>query len=205
MLKFGIELEYFITAGTEIIKPKKVNELFLETDDNPLLGEIRTAPDSNAYIVIGEVLGRIKEIQTSIATMEYVMKIVPSKVLTPEAYEAMLRDWQYLKTSMHRKNLYGKVWASSPMTVNAGLHVHFSDQSGEYFSKDNITKNPIYAQLDIPSMVRYMDKLFAKEITAAKRTIGEYELKAHGFEYRSLPNNVDLWKLAEALKKIKQV
>jgi len=43
-----------------------------------------------------------------------------------------------------------------------------------------------------------MDKYFHWTIKDADRNLGEYELKQHGFEYRSLPCNVDVY---EVLKK----
>jgi hypothetical protein len=55
---------------------------------------------------------------------------------------------------------------------------------------------------DFVKIVRSLDKIFEKEIKDAKRIPGFYEMKSHGFEYRSLPCSIDLDKVVDALKKV---
>lgn len=68
----------------------------------------------------------------------------------------------------------------------AGLHVHFSrhDTQGRR------------VQLPILSIVRAMDDHFNQTISRACRICGEFEIKPHGFEYRSLPATVDVNEVA---------
>jgi len=69
------------------------------------------------------------------------------------------------------------------------MHVHFS-------SRDPKTGNVI--NLPIEDIVYLMDNYFMDEIQESGRNIGEWEPKTHGFEYRSLPCNADVY---EVLKK----
>lgn len=71
--------------------------------------------------------------------------------------------------------------------ATAGMHVHFSsrkinDPIGHSAPKVDIVHLPV------EDIVRRMDKEFMPIINESKRIPGEYELKSHGFEYRSLPN-----------------
>jgi hypothetical protein len=71
--------------------------------------------------------------------------------------------------------------------LTAGMHVHFSkrDQSGRVIP---------FETEQVYRIVKTMDEAFQKEITAADRIAGEYEIKRHGFEYRSAPCNADVYK-----------
>lgn len=53
--------------------------------------------------------------------------------------------------------------------------------------------------IDVPKVIMILDKEFKDEIAKAKRLPSAYEVKPHGFEYRSLPNNVDIDKLLYVL------
>jgi hypothetical protein len=70
--------------------------------------------------------------------------------------------------------------------LTAGIHVHFSN-------RDSITGSVI--ELPIEKIVRKMDEEFESIIKDTNRNLGEWEPKAHGFEYRSLPANADVYKI----------
>jgi len=53
--------------------------------------------------------------------------------------------------------------------------------------------------IDVPKVLMVLDKEFKDEIAKAKRLPSAYEVKKHGFEYRSLPNNVAIDKLLYVL------
>jgi len=57
-------------------------------------------------------------------------------------------------------------------------------------------------QLPIYSIVRKMDDAFLKEIIKTERVWGEFEIKSHGFEYRSLPTTISLEKVVNTAFKI---
>jgi len=81
--------------------------------------------------------------------------------------------------------------------LTAGMHVHFS-------SRDSHTGEVI--DLPIEKIVKSMDRKFSDEIYNTYRNKGEWELKAHGFEYRSLPCNCDVYKvLKESFKILRDV
>ena len=81
--------------------------------------------------------------------------------------------------------------------LTSGMHIHFS-------SRDSNTGEVI--NLPIEKIVKRMDESFKDIICTADRNYGEYELKSHGFEYRSLPCNVDVYRvLKEAFRILRSV
>jgi len=132
------------------------------------------------------------------------MKLTKKQV--SEAYST------YGKSPSQARNLYGKIRKFNLSRISAGLHVHFSN-----LEKTNIAKtinyyflpgNKKYTEtetvevttsmfLDLARIIRTMDEKFKDIIKKAGRTPGEYEIKAHGFEYRSLPASAPLLEVAE--------
>lgn len=55
--------------------------------------------------------------------------------------------------------------------------------------------------LDMPKIIGIFDNMFATEIKEANRIPSAYEIKPYGFEYRSLPSNIDKDKLIIACQK----
>lgn len=90
----------------------------------------------------------------------------------------------------------------------AGLHIHFgTERRIEGFIKDGSEYRShtwtVVEPLNVPRIIWMLDDAFRKEIKAAKRVLGEYEPKDWGFEYRSLPADIDLDKVVVVLEKIK--
>jgi hypothetical protein len=50
---------------------------------------------------------------------------------------------------------------------------------------------------EFPTIVLELDKRFAEDIRKARRIKGDYELKNWGFEYRSLPNTLDVLEVSK--------
>jgi len=94
------------------------------------------------------------------------------------------------------KNIYKKITGSHHLGIffdwdsygncllTAGMHVHFSQRD----SKCNVIP---FTDAQIMQIVKHMDDVFRPAITAAHRILGEWEPKKHGFEYRSLPCDID--------------
>ena len=83
--------------------------------------------------------------------------------------------------------------------LTSGFHVHFGIRN-EFGIIVPFTKD------QIKSIVLHMDESFDKEISETERIKGEWEPKQHGFEYRSLPCNVDVYSvLKEAFKILRSI
>jgi len=69
----------------------------------------------------------------------------------------------------------------------AGMHVHFSSRKINEAIGYSAPKVELL-RLPIEEIVKSMDEEFMPIIKESHRLQGEYELKSHGFEYRSLPS-----------------
>jgi hypothetical protein len=96
------------------------------------------------------------------------------------------------------QNLYGKAPSSLD---HAGIHISFTSERTIDWNDNCHRRSTTVNQLwDFARVFRELDKIYASEIKAARRVPGFYEIKDDlRIEYRSLPNNIDLWKLAENL------
>ena len=95
-----------------------------------------------------------------------------------------------------RGNIYGMDYKPSCRDSRAALHIHFSDTYTD-------AKGDKHCRImDMPKIIQKLDGAFKKEIKEAKRLPGFYEMKPHGFEYRSLPCSVDLDEVVKVLKEL---
>jgi hypothetical protein len=135
----------------------------------------------------------------------------PFKYESKEFVDHIENTYHISKFPDYTKNIYGTNGShhlgvfpveksASPVTkepclyrLTAGIHVHFS-------SRDSDTGKII--QLPIENIVKQMDEVFSKEIEFNGRIKGEWEPKTHGFEYRSLPCDVDITKVVKESFKI---
>lgn len=84
----------------------------------------------------------------------------------------------------------------------AGLHIHFGYARNIYDSQGHLVTT-VQEPANIPRIIWCLDRAFKGEIKASKRIPGEYEMKPHGWEYRSLPSTVDLDKVVQVLELIR--
>ena len=97
------------------------------------------------------------------------------------------------------KNIYGKkethhlgmFFDTDNCLLTAGMHVHFSIRDTDC----NVVK---FTKEQIEEIVASMDNIFKEEIEQTRRIPGEWEPKQHGFEYRSTPCNVDVYKVLKS-------
>ncbi|MBN1381077.1 MAG: hypothetical protein JXA41_05330 [Deltaproteobacteria bacterium] len=99
------------------------------------------------------------------------------------------RSQDLTKNIYHAKSSHhlGMFFNGDNCKLTAGTHVHFS-------MRDGLGRVIPFSSPQVHEIVAAMDDAFQKEIAAADRISGEYETKQHGFEYRSLPCNVDVYK-----------
>lgn len=197
----GIEKEVFLMKGNKIMEPRLYG---FPKDEFEFLVELRSLPSDRLYPVYTSL--HQEELQYSLRANKFGMKLCdePNKVVSKEWVEGL---WD--KYNLHRfneldctENIYGKKDGSHHLGVldcpqgkrlTAGIHVHFS-------SRDSKTGDVV--ELPIESIVRKMDNTFEHDIKFAGRNLGEWEPKDHGFEYRSLPCNTDIYKVLKSAFKI---
>jgi hypothetical protein len=207
ILEIGLEKEMFLLdADGNIMEPKLFG---FPRDEFEFLVELRSLPSDRLYPVYMTL--HQEELQYKLRADKFGMKLEsnPNRI---ETDEWVRNHWD--KYNLHRfnaldytKNIYDNNKESHHLGVldhtstskrlTAGIHVHFSSRNAE-------TGEII--QLPIESIVGQMDEIFKKEIKLSKRNKGEYEEKVHGFEYRSLPCDTDIYKiLKESFKILRSV
>lgn len=197
-MKYGFEKELFVLneAGEYALATS------LPHDDCGYLAEARGEPHQNPLMAAALMDGAevalradAKRLALSLVTRDY--------VTLPRAFaQSCLR--RFGKNASQERSLYGR-YIIGPL-AHAGLHVHFSNEVEAYAQNYNHPNEYLerrYAGLiDMPRFIVGLDRRFAKEIKAARRVPGLYEMKPYGFEYRSLPASIDPYEVAGAISKI---
>ena len=99
----------------------------------------------------------------------------------------------------HHLGMFFDYTPSGRCLLTAGTHVHFSlrDDNGHIVT---------FKDKQVDYIVRAMDDIYEERIINAKRIIGEWEPKMHGFEYRSIPCNVPVYRiLKDAFRVLREV
>ena len=201
-MKMGMELEFFLMKGKTFVFPADYHGL--SHDGYPLLGELRTGIHDNPYKLIGEMQGLILEVKNIVKADGLKLVFLPKVAVPNEIRREAIRRPELSKTPEKQLNMHGLSHQPAEGFIYAGLHVHFSGKEtkvGQTCEKchTHVSYGSTFAQLPMPEIIRYLDKEFSTETAKADRVAGSYEMKSYGFEYRSLPNNISLPKLAEAL------
>ncbi len=192
-MKYGLEIEFFAKRKKTYIDAGLSG---LPHDEYPLLVEARGGVSTDIYQAIGSVRAEIKRI----------LAIMAEKKIKP-AFD----DWapredpsvKAIRTEILRRGITKRVSHQNitglvPSEMNdthfaAGMHISFTNPQshGSYYtSKDcnDRTDVVVNSMFDFPQIFLKISNEFKKEIEAAKRTPGFYELKSDGrIEYRSLP------------------
>lgn len=196
--EIGLEKEIFLTQGDLIKEPKLYGFPF---DEMGFLIELRSLPSDRLYPIATTISQ--EELQYRLRANKFGMEVrsKPYKVVSHEFIAPILEKYRVMELPDYTKNIYGLKGSHHtgvfPMSISnnpkemkvkltAGIHVHFS-------SRDIKTGDVI--ELPIEDIVREMDIIFGNEIERTDRIPGEWEPKTHGFEYRSLPCNVDIIKV----------
>ncbi len=205
MKKYGFECEYWVYAmeaiGTPILVPKSI-----PMDECGYLAEVRGDPHTDALTAAYLMLAEEDRLQSKCA--EFVAgkcvldKAQSARLLSPEFVREALRAFGKGTYPHERGNIYGRDYSPKDKYARAGLHVHFSNSKDINwtaampackecgYKREDKYKVEVPQQQDIPKIIRTLDAAFAKQIKEAKRIPGMYELKPHGFEYRSLPCDI---------------
>ena len=187
-MKFGFEREFFVTKDDQYVLADT-----LPHDACGYLAEVRGEPHNDPAKALA--LYNIEEGNIKRRAEDQGLRLVLLDwIKLPKSIKNIALRRFGKNPSINEGSMYGKFWSEG--IQRAGLHVHFSNEIEVNIGRD-IRKIP--GILDLPKFIFGLDKIFAKEIKEAKRVPGLYEMKPHGFEYRSLPASVDMKKVANAL------
>jgi len=213
MKKIGFEREYFLVdnKGKLVINPSAYG---FTTDDFGILVEARGKASKDMDEAVLSLMFEEKKLMNLAKKQNLKLVLEPNKKLSKKELTEVYG--RYSKDPSKAENMYGTTKELDFSRVNAGLHVHFSNEEKKTIDKTiNYIFLPNFKEkekkftekdteevivnyfLNIPKIIRELDTIFKEEIKKANRRLGEYEIKPHGFEYRSLPNNIDILKVAE--------
>ena len=209
--KVGLEQEVFVTNKDGIAF--SLQNTGYPQDACPYLLEFRADPDADPLRAVYNLTYLQERWRRRIATDH------PEWGFTTELEEIHLpvKDWLALSRVMvngptYQRCMHGSLRLPRRCFITAGLHIHFSNlhtvSQAVYdinFKKTFYTKSfETHSPMDMVYIINYLDSAFENEILAAKRQLGLYEMKPHGFEYRSLPTSVSLGKVATVLEQMKK-
>lgn len=187
LLELGLEKEMFLLKNGKIMEPKLYGFPY---DEMGFLVEIRSYPSDNLY----PILSSMQEAETlfKLRSNKLGMELVDTPFLeaTDEFIQYLSKKYRHDELPCRTQNVYGTKLSHHTgimdHNITSGIHVHFSSREGTKVLK-----------LPIEDIVKEMDRRFETEIEKYNRIKGEWEPKAHGFEYRSLPCNTDIYKILE--------
>ena len=191
-MRYGFEREYFVTKhGDFSLCPTNV-----PMDGCGFLAESRGEPHNNpmsaAFLMLSEE-SRIKKLAKGCQLLPLAFADVPKTIL-----REAIRLYGKASLSHEQGNIYGLDYEADDELVRAGLHVHFSNLLKVPTKDGQFVEVP--QMIDFVKIIQRLDAAFEDEIKAAKRIPGLYELKGHGFEYRSLPASMEPRKVATVIQ-----
>ena len=190
-MKFGFEREFFVMND----KDEYVFADSLPRDDCGYLAEARGEPHWNPISALGLYNADQYNLEQQANKLGLKLVIKDYEKLSAQFIKTALRRFGKNAMPLDEGSMYGKFWSGN--IQRAGLHVHFSNQTiVKTMTGGEMT---IPGIIDMPRFIFGLDRIFEKEIKEAKRVPGLYEMKVHGFEYRSLPASIDMTRVAEAL------
>jgi galactitol-specific phosphotransferase system IIB component len=214
----GLEKEYFVVdKNGKIASPEFMQ--FFPRDDCGFLAEARGEPSADIYQAVTNLLAKEWKLEDIIKYYSVVSKDVTDQIRQLKLVQIPVMKFSikdvlayYDAKTIARKekigSIYGKEYKDKVNNKTAGLHIHFSSTDITQFTDDNeVHKTKTNNILDIPKIVQQLDSVFETAIIDTKRHLGSYRIKTYpngnqGFEYRSLPNNIDLRLLIQVLNKL---
>jgi len=194
----GIEKEFFLLDSVgNIVEPALFGFPF---DEFGFLVEVRTLPYTKTKPLIEELLDLISAHEAQASKLGLRLHSTYKLRLDNDFVKHLKKKyaWDYLQDTT--ANIHSGVeashatgidqWNSRVLYGTAGLHVHFSRKNIHPRS----LRSPIIrrVQLPIEKIVTAMDVKFIQTILSCNRIEGEYEIKPYGFEYRSLPADINI-------------
>jgi len=203
--EIGIEKELFLLKDGKIMEPSLYG---FPADEMGFLIELRSLPSDRAYPIITTLYN--EELQYRLRANKFGMETVDAsfKYESKEFVDHIENTYHISQFPDLTANIYGfkgshhlGVFSTSKTNdiykLTAGIHVHFSNRDSETGK---------VLELPIEEIVSHMDDTFKADIELSGRIKGEWEPKKHGFEYRSLPCDVDVIRVVkEAFRILRSV
>ncbi len=198
-MKYGFEIEFFLTQKkTFVICPKGMES---QMDECGWLAEARGKPKSDPIEAAFSCLADIHRLKTLVTEKKLRLSSVSYAELTPELMRQARRTHGKRNYPEGRGNIHNLDFAPDDELARAGLHIHFSDYYERKDDKGVVHQD--HCPINMPKIIQAFDKEFEADIYEAKRLPGFYEMKSWGFEYRSLPNTINLVRVAEFIQREK--
>ncbi len=208
MLTYGLEKEMFLMDGD---KPMLVPP-GIPHDECGWLVEARGKPCGDICDAVHSLMADLHRIHLlvinhrgqAVGGQNIFLSDVPVMPVSKSLRHQAAR--RFAKGLLRQQNIYGHERHRINSTeATAGIHISFTNQR-TFRLADNATSTH-NLMFDFLSIFKALDKSFKEEIRNAKRNPGFYELKGDGrIEYRSLPANVDLFKVIDVVSEaVKQI
>ncbi len=191
--EIGIERELFlIDKKGEIVLPR---EYGFPTDCMEFLIETRSVASNDISYIYDSCCIEYFTYDKKAKLLGFCIDINDNYYVTEKFVDKIENKYNTSRFVGASKNIYGTREDHSTgifrlcedlYKLTAGIHVHFSRRD---------KKTGKLLMLPYEGITLEMDKVFENEIIESDRIKGEYELKPHGFEYRSLPANADILKV----------
>lgn len=217
-MNYGIELEFFIRDDKGSIIP--AYKLTNNVDGNPVIGELRTKVHDTIEDAVFEIKKLLYLETVALKSKNFNLTLEPKIKVTQDDVRALRKDKSYTNKkvienleefSIYNKGQLGKVLptgeykASLQLNISDNLTFYYNTydtQNGEKVFR-NATKS-ISNAFNYVDIITKLDNAFKTEIKETDRVPGVYAIKdgtlGNRIEYRSLPNNIDLYKLLEVIK-----
>jgi len=199
MMNFGLEKEMFVTDSLgKLVLPC----LGLPTDHNPILAEARGDPANNIIDAVFLLEAQVYRMHKIAERAKQKLSDEPISKINNNLRDKIHRDSRLRKAADVSENLYGHMrHKNKDNEVTAGVHLSVTNKRTYVINAKENQLGTFNAPWDFAKFVLFMDTLFAVEILKAKRNPGFYEIKPDGrIEYRSLPANVNLYKVIDAVE-----
>jgi hypothetical protein len=184
--KIGIEREYWLIDNRtdEVVEPALYGFPY---DEFGFLVEIRTEPQTTPEALLKDFQTRFIELEEKAYKLNMHFENLHKRIVDEKFINRLSIKYHYNTLLDLTANIYEGTSGSHATGLDsgygtAGLHIHFS----------RYTIDGKRVQLSIVKIVKAMDKRFERIIFLAGRNLGEFEIKVHGFEYRSLPADITL-------------
>lgn len=193
--RIGIEKEFWLLDKDGIIQEPAIFNF--PYDEYGFLIELRTKPCTTPKTLITDFNKHLRLLELKAKLLAFRLSDAPQMDCPEFLISYLSPKYRYGNLEDLTANIHAGVKSSHATGIfkgylTAGLHVHFSRH----------TKLGYRVQLPIFDIVKKMDLNFRDIVLKSNRILGEYELKSHGFEYRSLPANAPLEKVIEKAFKI---
>lgn len=203
---YGFEREFFFHkigggfSSIDYLINTKDAGLTLYGDDCGYLVEARGDPSPDVMIAKHMLFAAEEKLAKAARRAGIELHLADTVDLPKEFKRLCLRDFG--KNPSESYFMSGKFYNHS--RPRAGLHIHFGSQSAfHYTNQQGQSKSHYYSEMvNFPTIIRRLDKAFKEEIKQSRRVPGEYQLKSYGFEYRSLPANIDIHKVADVVSQL---